>query len=127
MKYLGINKVKIAKETGLGYTHVRDYTVPKEFSQWMKFTLWVFDEMLKDVTSLDEKISYKAKEVAKLKREVKGLKKEIGELKGKEVTHYKDTRISVMGTISIDRGKPEPIEILSAPFPTYEPKTKDDE
>jgi len=55
MKYLGINKTKIAKETRLSYNHVKDYTVPKEFSPWMKFTLWVFDEMEKRIEDLKDK------------------------------------------------------------------------
>lgn len=64
MKYLGINKSHIAKDTGLTYAHVRDSTVPQNFSNWLKFTLRVFDEMLSII---------------------EGLKKEIEELKGKQV------------------------------------------
>jgi len=63
MKYLGINKSHIAKDTGLTYAHVRDSTVPQNFSNWLKFTLRVFDEMLSII---------------------EGLEKEIEELKGKD-------------------------------------------
>ena len=55
MKYLGINKSHIAKDTGLTYAHVRDSTVPQNFSNWLKFTLWVFDEMKKEIDELKNK------------------------------------------------------------------------
>ena len=56
MKHLGINKAKIAKETGFNYSHVRDSTVPKNFNRWLKFTLWVFDEMIKIIDGLKKEI-----------------------------------------------------------------------
>lgn len=105
MKYLGINKSHIAKDTGLTYAHVRDSTVPQNFSSWLKFALWVFDEMLS---------------------RIEGLEKEVEELKEPAdfmpPVSWEDSRKSVMGTISIDEGKPEPIEILDAPFPIFKPK-----
>ena len=56
MKYLGINKSHIAKDTGLTYAHVRDSTVPQNFSSWLKFALWVFDEMLSIIEGLKKEI-----------------------------------------------------------------------
>jgi hypothetical protein len=52
LKYLGINASHIAKETGLSYSHVRDSIVPKNFSKWLKFTLWVFDKMKGEIDEL---------------------------------------------------------------------------
>lgn len=61
LDYIGIKNPTVAKVSGLAYTTVRKATsISGKFSNWAKFTLWVFDEMKKkrlvdvDVTVSDD-------------------------------------------------------------------------
>ena len=64
LKYLNKNNADVAKETGLEYQSVRKYTGTRDskFSNWGKWSLFVFETLMEEIKRLEGVIDEMKKE-----------------------------------------------------------------